>query len=425
MNVRAIPGATENTYGRSLPQHFYSDTHVFESDIRFIGETQWLLVDHASRIPRAGDYFIFKVGRESVIVVRDKQLHVRAFYNVCRHRGSLICLNSAGNASAFTCPYHAWTYDLTGRLIGASSMPSNFDKKAHSLRPVHVQVESGLIFLNFADGEPPSFDEFIAPTRPFLAPHDFDTAKAAVQIIYPTEANWKLVVENFLECYHCKPAHPTYCSVHSAEKLLALGAGPGSSSGDLAKRFEGELARWEDDTRKAGQVTGTFGDAFNSNDFTAPYFQGGGRAPIKSGYLTESLDGKPVAPLMGSYAAYDGGQTAIGFNPITYVMASNDHAVMFSFVPRGPLSTDVIATWLVRSDAEPLRDYDPKSLIAVWDITLKEDKTITENNQLGVLSRAYVPGMHSLHEKRISDFVSWYLAHREARNGKSEDADRV
>jgi Rieske 2Fe-2S family protein len=134
--------------------------------------------------------------------------------------------------------------------------------------------------------------------------------------------------------------------------------------------------------------------------------------PIKPGHLTESINGTPVAPLMGAYSAYDGGQTAVGLNPISYVLASNDHAVMFLFSPRGPLETDVIATWLVRSDAQAGRDYDEGTLTAVWDITLQEDKTITENNQLGVLSRHYVPGAHSLHEKRISDFVAWYMSHR-------------
>lgn len=420
MNAIAPPAQSEYFYGRSLPRHFYTDAAIFEADMRFLGDTQWWLVDHCSRIPRAGDYFVYRCGAESVIVLRDRDQGVRAFYNVCRHRGSLICLESSGNAKALTCPYHGWTYDLTGRLIGASSMPLDFDKQAHSLRPLHLQVESGLIFLNFTDGAPPSFDTFIARHRPFLAPHDLGSAKVAVQRHYPTKANWKLVVENFLECYHCKPAHPTYCSVHSAEKLLALGAGSGSSAGDLSAQFVRDLEQWEGETRAAGHITGMFGDGID-----APFFQGTGRMPIKPGHLTESINGTPVAPLMGAYSAYDGGQTAVGLNPISYVLASNDHAVMFLFSPRGPLETDVIATWLVRSDAQAARDYDEKTLTAVWDITLQEDKTITENNQLGVLSRHYVPGVHSLHEKRISDFVAWYMSHRNTDSRSDGGEERV
>jgi phenylpropionate dioxygenase-like ring-hydroxylating dioxygenase large terminal subunit len=406
MSEITSPPAAGYIYGRSLPRRYYSDDAIFSEDGNFLGQTQWLLADHSSRIPRAGDYFLFKCGKESLIIVRDRSREIHAFYNVCRHRGSLICLEPTGHIKALTCPYHAWTYDLSGRLMGASSMPATFDKTTYGLKRAPLRVESGLIFVNMADGEPPSFERFIGRHRPFLAPHGFDRAKIAVQKVYPTEANWKLVVENFLECYHCKPAHPTYCSVHSPDKLISLGAGPGSASGDLATKFEAELAEWEQATRTAGQVVGMFSD-----DADAPFFQGSGRMPIQKGFLTESVDGKPVAPLMGSYAAYDGGQTAFGFNPISYVMASNDHAVLFHFAPRGPLSTDVIATWLVREDAVEGRDYDVARLIRVWDVTLKEDKTITENNQRGVLSRHYEPGLHSLHEKRISDFVAWYVLH--------------
>jgi Rieske 2Fe-2S family protein len=399
--------AVDYVYGRSLPRRFYCDPVIFADDLRFLAETQWLLADHVSRIPRPGDFFLFNYGKEGVIIVRNRKNEIGAFYNVCRHRGSLICLKPSGHVNAFTCPYHAWTYELTGRLVGASSMPPNFDKSEHSLREAHVRVEAGLIFVNLASGEPPAFADFIERHRPFLAPHDLSAAKIAAQRVYPTDANWKLVVENFLECYHCKPAHATYCSVHSAEKLLSLGAGPGSASGDLATKFDAELAEWEQTTRAAGHVTGMFGD-----DAHGAHFAGSGRMPIKKDYLTESIDGKPVAPLMGSYSDYDGGQTALGFNPISYVMASNDHAVMFSFLPRGALRTDVIATWLVRSDAVAGKDFDEQKLLGVWDITLMEDKTITENNQIGVLSKSYVPGMHSLHEKRISDFVAWYMMHR-------------
>jgi phenylpropionate dioxygenase-like ring-hydroxylating dioxygenase large terminal subunit len=407
-------------YGRSLPQRYYCDEAIFDEDVSFLEQKQWLLADHASRIPKPGDYFLFKCGKESLIIVRGRGREIQAFYNVCRHRGSLICLEPSGHVKGFTCPYHAWTYDLSGRLIGASSMPTEFDKSAHALKKAHIRVESGLVFVNMADGEPPSFESFIERHRPFLVPHGFENAKVAVQLIYPTEANWKLVVENFLECYHCKPAHATFCAVHSADKLVSLGAGPGSASGDLATKFDAELSEWESVTRAAGQVVGMFGD-----DVDSPYFQGSGRMPIQKGFVTESVDGKPVAPLMGSYSAYDGGQTAFGFNPTSYVMASNDHAVMFVFVPRGPLSTDVIATWLVDQDALEGRDYDPTHLIKVWDITLKEDKTITENNQRGILSRHYEPGLHSLHEKRISDFIAWYINHGRPAHAKAESDDRI
>jgi Rieske 2Fe-2S family protein len=390
-------------YGRSLSRALYSDPEVFEADLRMLTTTQWLLVDHASRIPAAGDYFLFDIGCENLIIVRDKAQQVRGFYNVCRHRGSRVCLQPHGHVGSFVCPYHAWSYDLDGRLRGAAAMPEGFDKSAHGLKPVHIRTLAGFIFVNLSAAALPDFEHFADRFRPYLAPHGFESAKVAVRVSYPTEANWKLVVENFKECYHCKPAHPTYCSVHDPQKLLAFGAGPGSASGDLAERFHGELKQWERETQAKGHPVGMFTD-----DASSTWFQTACRLPIGRGYVTEALGGKPVAPLMGSFAEYDGGQTAIVFNPISYIMASNDHAAVMRFTPRGPLQTDVETLWVVRGDAVEGRDYDPQALIKVWDVTLREDKVITENNQLGVLSHSYAPGPHSLHETRISDFLDWY-----------------
>jgi phenylpropionate dioxygenase-like ring-hydroxylating dioxygenase large terminal subunit len=402
-SLRQPTSAAAIQYGQSLPGIFYSDAGIFAEDLRILGQTQWQLADHASRIPRAGDYFLFSVGAESLIVVRDREHAVHALYNVCRHRGSRVCLEQSGHLAALVCPYHSWTYALDGRLRSAAAMDEDFDKTEYALRRAHVRVEQGFIFVNLAPGSPPDFEAFIARPRVFMTPHGFAEAKVAARRLYPTNANWKLIVENFLECYHCKPAHPTYCSVHSSDKLLAFGAGPGSASEDLVSRFSAELERWETQASAQGFMTGMFADGPHT-----PYFQAASRIPIGGGYATESIGGGPVAPLMGSYAAYDYAQTAINFNPVAYVISSSDHAVVFRFTPRAPLHTDVEALWLVRESASEGRDYDAQTLIHVWDVTLGEDKTITENNQAGVLSEQYAPGPHSRHEKRISDFVAWY-----------------
>ena len=145
-----------------------------------------------------------------------------------------------------------------------------------------------------------------------------------------------------------------------------------------------------------------------SDDAESEWFQTGCRLPIGQGYSTEAVGGSPVAPLMGSFKEYDGAQTAIVLNPLSYIMASNDYAAVMRFTPRAPTTCDVEMIWLVKEGAVAERDYDPKRLTQVWDVTLREDKIITENNQLGVLSSRYNPGPHSLHETRISDFLAWY-----------------
>jgi phenylpropionate dioxygenase-like ring-hydroxylating dioxygenase large terminal subunit len=393
-------------YGRSLPRPFYTDEAIHAADLSMLGATQWLFVDHSTRLARPGDYFLFQIGKETLIVVRDRHNEVRGFFNVCRHRGSRVCIEAQGHVQTFVCPYHAWNYALDGRLLGASAMPEGFDKAKYHLVAVHIRVYAGLIFVNLSSRAPPDFDRFLERLRPYLAPHGLDNARVAMRANYPTSANWKLVIENFLECYHCLPAHPTYCSVHSPEKLLAFGAGPGSSTGALATKFQAELAKWEVTASAKGFMTGMFGDGAETD-----YFQSASRLPIGEGYVTEAVGGKGVAPLMGSFKEYDGAQTAIVFNPLSYVMASNDYAAFMRFTPRGPQHTDVETLWLVRADAVEGKDYDPDRLTHVWDVTLREDKVITENNQLGVLSDCYEPGPHSLHETRISDFLAWYDLH--------------
>ncbi|WP_162878030.1 aromatic ring-hydroxylating oxygenase subunit alpha [Trinickia diaoshuihuensis] len=388
--------------GFSLPQHLYCDADVFASDLDTLAKNQWLLVDHESRIARPGDYFTVEVGTESIIIIRDKSNAIHAHYNVCRHRGSRICLEQQGSVRALSCPYHAWTYELSGELKFARHMAPDFSPQAHRLNSCHVGVFAGLIFINLAPGNAPSFDTFIARFRPMLAPYCLTDSKVAARQVFPTHANWKLVVENFFECYHCKPAHPTYCSVHDEMKMLAFGAGPGSSDGLGASYLE-TFAAWESMEKEAGRQPDMFSDGPDT-----PYFQSAARLPIGKGHVTESLDGKPVAPLIVSHGEYDGAQTGCVFNPISVLLANSDHAIGFRFNPRGPLSTDVEVFWLVARDAVEGVDYDPQQIKALWTITLLEDKTITENNQAGVSSIAYRPGPYSAQENKIAEFGAWY-----------------
>ena len=151
--------------GLSLPQAVYTDPVCFDADMARLMRDQWFLVDHASRIAKPGDYFLTQIGAESVIVTRNRAGEVKAFYNACRHRGSRVCLEREGSRRTFTCPYHAWTYDLDGALRSAQHMPEDFDRSQHGLKPVGVGEFEGLIFLNFA--EPDQAPDFAAYTERF------------------------------------------------------------------------------------------------------------------------------------------------------------------------------------------------------------------------------------------------------------------
>ncbi len=403
------PASSDWAPGHCLPQALYQSEDIFRSDMQMLLDSQWLLVDHESRIPSPGDYFLFEIGEESIIVLRSRSGAVNAFHNVCRHRGSRICLEPEGSKRILTCPYHAWSYDLDGRLRAANLMPEDFDREQVSLQSVNVGVFEGLIFLNAA-AAPPPFEEFVAPFHELMRGQGVAAGKVGARKLYPTMANWKLVVENFFECYHCNTAHPTYCSVHDRMKMLAFGAGAGSGDDVAVQEYEEKLKVWEARSASLGYPTGMFADGPETQ-----FFRSGNRLPISDDARTESVDGNPVAPLMTAYGEFDGGQTGCVFNPVSTILVNNDHAVIFRFTPRGPQSTDVEAIWVVRGDAREGADFRPEELMRVWDTTLREDKTITENNQKGVKSSAYRPGRYSTQEKRISEFVDWYMGLREQR----------
>lgn len=160
-------------------QAFYCDEDVFACDMDKLVSRKWLLIDHVDRIPQAGQYFLYEVGRESIIVIRDEQLKIHALFNVCRHRGSLVCLAPEGQRKRLTCPYHAWTYGLDGSLQSARFMAEDFDPLEHGLHRCHVRVYYGFIFLNLSADEAPAFDEDFAVFEPHLDFHGFAQAKIA------------------------------------------------------------------------------------------------------------------------------------------------------------------------------------------------------------------------------------------------------
>jgi phenylpropionate dioxygenase-like ring-hydroxylating dioxygenase large terminal subunit len=198
---------------------------------------KWLVAGHVDRVRNKGDYFLFKVGNESIIIVRSDESTINAFYNVCRHRGSLICTEPQGKVARLTCGYHAWTYGLDGALLAARLMPADFSKKDNGLHRCHVRVFYGLIFINLSEEEPVDFDASFGDLAPYLDFHGFADAKIAYSKSYPTSANWKLIVENFVECYHCGPAHPEFCSMHPPEALIAFGAGPSSGPAEAVEKY--------------------------------------------------------------------------------------------------------------------------------------------------------------------------------------------
>jgi Rieske 2Fe-2S family protein len=381
--------------GYALPGAVYKDPAVFELEVRHILLKSWLYAGHQSEIPVRGDYFLFEVAGESVIVVRDGSGGVNALMNVCRHRGSRICDAARGHESRLTCRYHGWTYGLDGSLKAAARVGEDFDRSKWGLRRLAVRVFEGMIFVNF-DERPSDFSEFEREMGPALRPYGLDRAKVALKRNYPIASNWKLAIENYCECYHCQPAHPEYSVAHGravpdAECDAALAE-------VLAKAPSVGLTRHE--IHRSWLAAPAFGVEYGFD-----------RYPLLRGQVTGSRDGKPVAPLLGTITGYDGGTTDWHLGPFTFALAYCDHVVVYRFGPRGLRETDCEISWLVREDAVEGRDYRLDQLTWLWDVTTIADKAIIERNQAGVDSRYYAPGpLSPSMETFTQQFIAWYVS---------------
>ena len=391
--------------GWSLERAFYTAPEIFERERERLFSRYWILAGHASQLARAGDYFLFEVAGECLILIRDQTGDIRALYNVCRHRGSRVLLEPAGNVAALVCRYHGWRYARDGSLQYAAHMPEDFDPSCFGLRHAQVQVLEGLIFVCPGDAPAAGFGHVAEGLAPFLKLHGTAGARIARRTVFPVAANWKLTVENYLECYHCKIAHREYCGVEiKAERI-------GDGSPRAMAAYREREAQW----RPLAESLGTALPDYGSGDDPrvggpGAFFGAAYRAPLRDGYASATRDGQPAAPLMGAFTAHDGGETALGAGPFTYMLAYNDYAAWFQFVPRDALHSDLIVTWLVAGTARPGDDYDEERVAWLWTVTSQQDKAIIEANATGVSSPSYRPGPPGLLEQDVVGFRQWYLA---------------
>jgi Rieske 2Fe-2S family protein len=394
MDKQAISALIDAQGSRNaLSQAFYTDADIYERDISEIYMKSWLYAGHISEIPAVGSYMLFDFAGESVIIMRSAKDKVTALLNVCRHRGSRVCLDNKGSAKKLVCRYHAWVYELDGSLRAASHKKDDFDKSELGLKSILCEVLEGMIYVNFAE-DPAPFAPIREAMTECLKPYRLDKAKVAHRESYPIQANWKLSVENYTECYHCAAAHPEYSRGHSLAK-------PDARSADLMDQVMSRAAACGLSDTSINRIY------LGAEGFGADYAYE--RYPMWRGHLTGSEDGQPVAPLMGDIKDYDGGTTDFQVGPVTFALAYCDYVVIYRFTPLTKDTSDCDITWLVNGDAEEGKDYDKDKLIWLWDVTTDADKRIIENNSKGVNSRFYTPGPLSKMEDYTWKYMSWYL----------------
>src|SRR5882762_10348906 len=215
--------------GFALPGAFFTDEVLYAAELEYIFGRHWLFVASEPEIPEGGDYRTFQIGPWPVFIVRRDDGSIAAFHNTCRHRGSRILLQDSGIAGAtLQCPYHRWTYDLDGRVIGCGAT-GEAPAAQRRLKPVHVKTLAGLIFVCVADEPPDDFDDMAQRMIPYLAPHGLARAKVAKQVDIIEHGNWKLTIENNRECFHCAPVARIdrtlrACRRRSVRSMRATGA---------------------------------------------------------------------------------------------------------------------------------------------------------------------------------------------------------
>ncbi len=373
---------TAEAFGHSaktLPQKNFVSSEVFEEEQEKIFSRQWVLVGHQGQIAQAGDFFVPEVlpllrgygatgAGESLIVIRDRNGEIRGFYNICRHRGTRLCEERSGHSAAIQCPYHAWTYGLDGRLIGSPHMDEvpGFDRNEYSLHPVKVGVWEGFIFVNLANDAMP-IEEWFAPLREKFSQWNLPNLRLAKRVEYDVKANWKLMFENYSECYHCPGVHPMLSKV---------------SPYDSAE-----------------------------NDFTEGPFLGGFMKINKGKSLT--MSGKACAlPVAGKELATaspsGGGEEKEGKERVFYysifpnmlLSMHPEYVMVHQLWPQSPERTLIVCDWFFHPDAAGVTAprYNPEDAIEFWDVTNKQDWHVCELSQQGIASRAYKPGPYSTRE---------------------------
>jgi Rieske 2Fe-2S family protein len=355
------------TGAMTLPASWYISPEVFAREERVIFGREWLCVGREESIPKSGDFFIAEPAGENLIVTRDAHGGVRAFYNVCRHRGTRLCTAASGHfQGSIQCPYHAWTYGLNGALKVARNMSDvpGFDRAEYPLKTAAVALWEGFIFVNLAD-EPVSFEQAFAPLMGRFARWGIGTLQTARSLTYDLACNWKLIFMNYSECYHCPLVHP------QLDKLSPSDSG--------------------------------------RNDLADGAFLGGYSELRQPGTALTMSGRSACAPLPGLDGVELDRVYYYTIFPSLLLSLHPDYVMVHYPKPLAPDRTEVVCAFLFdpRTAAQP--HFDPSDAVDFWDLTNRQDWQVNELTQLGLRSRAYTPGPYSNAEGLLSAFDRHYL----------------
>jgi glycine betaine catabolism A len=388
--------------GHTLPRELYVSEEAFHFDTQVMLKSVWLFACTVAHVKNPGDYFVFEMANNSIIIVRGRDMQVRAFWNSCRHRGSKICLEQSGRAPRLMCPYHQWTYGLDGKLLAARSMAEDFDKADHGLNPVALENVGGLIFICMADNPPP-IDRVKADIAEQIGVYDLENLKVAVQDNYIEDANWKLVMENNRECYHCDAGHPELISVLGT---YGFGKGlPEDGEADIVddSAYDALVAAKREEWRALGIDRDLI-------EFPDGWWHRVARLALANGAVTQSIDGKLACKkLIGPFTEPETSSLSVWTQPNSWHHFCCDHVITFSLTPISADKTLLRTSWLVHADAVEGVDYDPDHITALWRATNTQDGHFSAINHQGISSDGYQQGPYAAEEKLVEDFKDFYV----------------
>lgn len=357
--------ANDSTIQPTLPSHYYWSEDIYTLEKENVFYNSWLCVGRADRIPSPGDFFVQTVADESVIVTRDKTGKIYAFYNVCRHRGNRLCSKESGKfkGGALACRYHGWTYSLNGELIATPNMldTDGFLMKDFPLYPVSVHLWEGFIFMNLSPPSEP-FAPDLGPLATKIPHYNLEHLNTAHRETFKVKANWKLLEENNLECYHCPGVHPELCNIQ-----------PNVGRGRIGS---------------ANEDGNPLIDGGNTFSFTA---------------MTDRL---PISTITKEDEARFRSTTIY---PTFFLGLLPDHVFTFTPWPVSVNETMVVVDWLFEPNTIESPGFDPSDSISFLTNILQQDFEIVEEVQKGIKSRVHRSGVYSSQEHLPHEFNQWLL----------------
>jgi len=354
----------------ALPATWYRDPAHYRRELDCFWYDRWIAVAREEEIPTAGDWRVVRIATQSLVVVRGASGEIHAFHNVCRHRGSVLCTEEKGSfpRKRIVCPYHAWTYDLEGRLVATPRRMETPDFRLQDfpLHAVGADVWGGFVFVHLGT-DPQPLARSVGRREERFKPYRFHELRIGKRVVVDVQANWKLLAENFSECFHCPPVHPEFCRIVTAYQ----DAGAWGLRGRPETRPE----------YKAGAQTLTL-----DGTSKIPPFEGLGEQERKTLYTADTV------------------------LPNLFLNVHPDYVNSQLMFPTGPESVRMVYDWLFEPRHLPLAEADLQHYVALWDITNRQDARNCEWQQQGMQARAFEHGVYVPQEFDAHRFAQWVRA---------------